>query len=320
MREYTITEDQALQRLDKYLRRLLPDATNGFLYRMLRKKNIVLNDQKAGGSEILAVNDQVKLFISDETLSSFMQADEELQNEYEELKELPMKGLSIIFEDDDILVADKPWNMLSQKAKFHDVSANERLLGYLIRSGAVSPESLRFFRPSVCNRLDRNTTGLILMGKTLGGAQRLAGELKKRTIEKIYLAAVAGRVEACGRLSGYLMKDEVRNQVKVLETERPGSFYIETYYEPVAFGEDFTILEVQLITGKTHQIRAHLASVGHPLIGDRKYGLKDVNDRYYEEHEIKRQLLHAYRVSFADGRTFCAELPADFARVVALKI
>lgn len=149
-----------------------------------------------------------------------MQDTKKLQEEFHMLQRLPMKGLSIIYEDTDILIADKPYNMLSQKAKEQDLSANEYLLGYLIRSGALSLETFGTFRPSVCNRLDRNTTGLLLMGKTLAGAQMLSEGLRERTIHKFYRAIVSGNVTKPLHLSGWLIKDEHTNQVKILTQEQ----------------------------------------------------------------------------------------------------
>ena len=166
MKTFTIGTNDANQRFDKYLKKLLPNASVSFLYKMLRKKNITLDGKKATGKETLQKGAQVAVFFSDETLHKFMQDTKKLQEEFHMLQRLPMKGLSIIYEDTDILIADKPYNMLSQKAKEQDLSANEYLLGYLIRSGALSLETFGTFRPSVCNRLDRNTTGLLLMGKT----------------------------------------------------------------------------------------------------------------------------------------------------------
>lgn len=316
MKEYTITANEANQRLDKYLRKLLPGAPAGFLYKMLRKKSIVCNGAKAAGGELLQRGDRVKLFLSDDTILKFSREDEALHAEYEALRKLPMKGLKIVYEDADILAADKPYNMLSQKAAAHDLSANEYLLGYLIRGGALQPEGLRTFRPSVCNRLDRNTTGLILMGKTLAGSQKLSEGFKDRSIRKYYRAIVAGSVKEGAHLSGYLIKDERTNRVQVLEDERTGASRIETDYTPVTAGEGWTLLEVHLITGKTHQIRAHLAAAGHPVIGDRKYGDAVYNKRFQQQYEVTHQLLHAYRLAFPDGRTLCAGMPPEFMRIL----
>ena len=265
------------------------------------------------------------MFFSDETLHKFMQDTKKLQEEFHMLQRLQMKGLSIIYEDTDILIADKPYNMLSQKAKEQDLSANEYLLGYLIRSGALSLETFGTFRPSVCNRLDRNTSGLITGGKTLAALQFLSEGFRDRTIHKYYFCIVAGKVTEKVRLHGYLHKDEASNQVTITKEARHQADYIETEYEPLAEGKNCTLLKVFLITGRTHQIRAHLASVGHPIIGDYKYGSPEMNMAFKKEYGIKRQLLHAAilkmpecQTPFNDlsGKIFTAPLPKDFVRVM----
>ena len=189
----------------------------------------------------------------------------------------------------------------------------EYLLGYLIRSGSLELEGFASFRPSVCNRLDRNTTGLLLMGKSLNGSQTLSQALKDRTIRKFYRALVSGEIKESAHLSGYLRKDEKTNQVEILEKEADNASYIETAYEPVAYKNGVTELEIHLITGRTHQIRAHLSSIGHPIIGDMKYGDANVNHAFYELDHVTHQLLHAYRLEFPDGRIFKRELCTDHA-------
>lgn len=316
MREFIIGANEAGQRLDKYLKKILPNASTGFLYKMLRKKSITCNKAKMTGREQLKKGDKVQVFFSEETIAKFMQDPEALKAEYEQLKTLPMKGLRVVYEDADILIADKPYNMLSQKAKENDLSANEYLLGYLIRSGSLQLEGFASFRPSVCNRLDRNTTGLLLMGKSLNGSQTLSQMLKERTIRKFYRALVVGEVKEPAHLSGYLKKDEKTNQVQILEKEAQDASYIETAYEPISVKNHVTELEIHLITGRTHQIRAHLASIGHPIIGDMKYGDADVNHAYYESDHVTHQLLHAYRLEFPDGRIFTAPTPKVFAQIM----
>ncbi len=316
MKTFTIRADEAGQRLDKYLKKLLPEASAGFIYKMLRKKNITYNGRKAAGNELLQPQDSVKLFFSDETYGKFASKPEAVQKEYEMLKNLPMEGLKVIYEDTDILIADKPHGMLSQKAAAADLSANEYLLGYLIQSGSLTAEQYAVFHPSVCNRLDRNTSGLLLMGKSLKGSQELSSALKNRSMKKYYHALVKGRIEKEAHLSGCLVKDEKNNKVHILPKGQEGAAYIETAYRPLAFGTDFTLLEVHLITGKTHQIRAHLASVGHPLMGDSKYGDRAWNQKYRKNFHVDHQLLHAYRIEFADGRTFTAEEPELFSVIM----
>lgn len=316
MREFIIGSNEAGQRLDKYLKKIMPNASSGFIYKMLRKKNITCNKAKMTGKEQLKIGDCVQVFFSEETLNKFMQDTNAVRKEFEKLRELPMKGLKVVYEDDDILVADKPYNMLSQKAKDTDLSANEYLLGYLIRSGSLQLEGLTSFRPSVCNRLDRNTTGLLLMGKSLKGSQMLSLGLKERHIHKFYRAIVLGEVKEAAHLTGYLYKDDKTNQVKILSDKRDSASYIETAYEPITIRNGVTLLEIHLITGKTHQIRAHLSSIGHPIIGDMKYGDEVVNKKFYKELGVNHQLLHAYRLEFPEGRIVTTPPPEFFERVM----
>ena len=174
MREIEIKQNDAGQRFDKYLKKLLCNASGSFIYKMLRKKNIVLNGKKADGSEKLKSGDSVKLFLSDETYLKFTVNSEVVQKEYEALRNLPVKDLQVVFEDDDILVINKPSGLLSQKANPNDISANEWILAYLIQTGKLSFEDFMTFRPSICNRLDRNTSGLLIAGKSHKGLQEMA--------------------------------------------------------------------------------------------------------------------------------------------------
>ena len=325
MKTFTIGTNDANQRFDKYLKKLLPNASVSFLYKMLRKKNITLDGKKATGKETLQKGAQVAVFFSDETLHKFMQDTKKLQEEFHMLQRLPMKGLSIIYEDTDILIADKPYNMLSQKAKEQDLSANEYLLGYLIRSGALSLETFGTFRPSVCNRLDRNTSGLVAAGKSLAGLQELSSLFHDRSLHKFYRCLVNGVIKNEKYIKGYLHKDEKCNKVTVQETETSGALPIETRYRPLGGNGTVTLLEVELITGRTHQIRAHLAGTGHPLIGDYKYGRRTLNDEYCRKYGLKSQLLHAYRLeipeiegrlSYLSGKEFTAPLPYLFQKIL----
>lgn len=343
MQSYEIKTNEAGQRLDKFLHKFMPSAANSFLYKMLRKKNIVLNGRKAEGREILAVGDTVSFFFSDETYALFTgrkadagnlvnQEEEQagaLIREYEEAYK-KLQGIAVIYEDDNILILNKPAGVLTQKADQSHPSLNEWMIGYLLEKGKLSEETLRTFKPSVQNRLDRNTSGLVLCGISLAGSQLLSRLIHDRAIEKYYTAVVKDRVEEAKEITGYLQKDNARNIVSV-QTASPaaqaveGSF-IRTAFTPLGYGRDFTCLEVKLITGKTHQIRAHLASIGHPLLGDMKYGggAKKWQEEYRKYCQVKGQLLHAARVEFPSlqepfaalsGKVFTAPLPAVFKEV-----
>lgn len=316
MKEFIIQKNEENQRFDKYLKKLLPNATTSFLYKMMRKKNIVINKKKVEGNEKLKAGDVVSIFLSDETFEKFHVNLEELKKEYDSLKSLTLKGLKIIYEDDEMIVADKPYNMLSQKASDKDLSANEYLLGYMINKGSLSFEEYQTFRPSVVNRLDRNTTGLLLFGKTLNALQQLGEGIRERSIEKYYRAVVAGELKEELELKGYLLKDEKTNKVSYHKEQVEGSDYIETGVMPISSKNGLTLVEIHLVTGKTHQIRLHLSTIGHPILGDMKYGNEKINKKYYESHKVNHQLLHAYRLEFPDGKVVTAEPSSVFAKLL----
>ena len=316
MKEFIIQKNEENQRFDKYLKKLLPNATTSFLYKMMRKKNIVINKKKVEGNEKLKAGDVVSIFLSDETFDKFHVNIEELKKEYDALKSLTLKGLKIVYEDNEMIVADKPYNMLSQKASDKDLSANEYLLSYMINKGALSFEEYQTFRPSVVNRLDRNTTGLLLFGKTLNALQQLGEGIRERSIEKYYRAVVAGELKEELELKGYLLKDEKTNKVSFHKEQVEGSDYIETGVKPIKNNNGLTLVEIHLVTGKTHQIRLHLSTIGHPILGDMKYGNEKINKKYFESHKVNHQLLHAYRLEFPDGKVVTAEPAGVFEKLL----
>lgn len=338
MQEITIGVDQSGQRLDKFLRRQFPAAGSGFLYKMLRKKNITLNGRKAEGSEMLEQGDIVRSFFADETFAKLSggaaagsrdAAQDRTEALIRSCREAyrTLGGITVFYEDAEILALNKPMGVLSQKAGPGDLSSNEWLIGYLLETGQITAEGLRSFRPSVCNRLDRNTTGLVLCGKTLHGTQALSEAIRERTVSKFYHTIVAGKVTQPQRIEGYLVKDRQTNRVTVSDSLSAGTqqsdmeaAYICTTYRPLVSNGAYTLLEVELITGRSHQIRAHLASVGHPIIGDAKYGDAGINARFRHKYGLRCQLLHARRLEFPKdnsqaGLILEAPYPELFARI-----
>jgi 23S rRNA pseudouridine955/2504/2580 synthase len=206
--------------------------------------------------------------------------------------------------------------MLSQKAGEDDYSVNDWLRDYLLESGQMTESDLLDFHPAVCNSLDRNTSGLTLAGKTVRGLQEWSQLLKDRGLRKYYRCMTAGSFsEPVCRVDGWLKKDEKTNRVRISEKEIPGGQQIETEYRVVGSGGSVTDLEVHLITGRSHQIRAHLASLGHPILGDPKYGDPEINRYWKQQAGITSQMLHACRVELPDGRSFQAPLPEEFRKV-----
>ena len=314
MKEIQITEREEQQRFDKFLKKYFKAAGSGFLYKMLRKKNITLNKKKADGTEILKKNDYVQIFFSDETFAK-MRGFADTEVEYEALRAVS-HDLQVVYEDDAILIVNKPSGILSQKASDSDISLNEQILSYLIHAGSLTAEQYAIFHPSIANRLDRNTSGLVLAGKTLAGQQKLAEMLRERSAKKIYHCVVKGQIKEASHLEGFLVKDVSTNQVRVEETPQPDAKPIATAYKPLVIGRDATLLEVHLITGRSHQIRAHLASIGHPIAGDPKYGNLAWNQILRQKYHITSQLLHAYSITFSDGTCYIAEEPAIFSDMI----
>lgn len=304
MRELIVKELEAGQRLDKFLHKYLKEAPNSFLYKMMRKKNIVLNGKKVTGNEQIKEGDSIKLFLSEDTIEKFI--GQCTMNDFTDLYRkayAELKGIQVVSEFEDVLFINKPAGILSQQAKANDLSANEWLIGYLLSQNTISEEDLKTFKPSVCNRLDRNTSGLLVCSKTLLGSQEMAKILKDRSLHKFYRCLVHGKCELNGVYEAFLYKDEKLNKVSVYLDAKDckGAFRdklkpIKTGMKPVEYYNDIncTELEIELFTGKTHQIRAQMDKLGFPLVGDIKYagGEKVTN--------TNGQILHAYRLVFPE--------------------
>lgn len=328
MRQIVIGQAEQGQRLDKYLSRYMPEAPKSFFYKMLRKKNITCNRKKCDGSEKLCAGDCIELFLAEETIEKFRGSQKKTADK---LASATGK-INIIYEDDDILLIDKQAGELSQKASPQDVSIVEKVIEYAISTGKIREEQLSVCKPSVCNRLDRNTSGLIAAGLSIRGLQFLSEQFRKRELHKYYMTLVKGAIYEKQQLKGFLYKNEKDNKVEIHTTleefskeRQKEALAIETVYEPVAVTEEATLLKVLLVTGRSHQIRAHLASISHPIIGDSKYGDAKVNESYRKAAGTKRQLLHAYEMvfpkctgefSYMSDKSFKAKLPGDIKKAM----
>ncbi len=332
MIKITADKNEAGQSLVKLLAKTLDRAPKSFIYKMLRKKNIKLNGKKASGNELILEKDEIEIFLSDETFGKFS-SKKDAKRLLTEAK-ASRGSLKTVYEDDNILIADKPQGLLSQRSAPGEDSINDRIIAYLISKGELSERQLLTFKPSICNRLDRNTGGLITFGKNLASLQALNLMFSKRFLDKYYICVVRGRVKGPEHCEALLSKNEKKNMVTVLPLtepmgEREGFELIKTEYEPLFANEEFTLLRVKLITGRSHQIRAHLAMLGHPVAGDPKYGDTRADRELLEKYGVRHQLLYSYELhfhndlpeplSYLSGKSIKGEVPEIFMKLTGTK-
>ena len=289
MKQLTIGKNDAGQRLDKFLTKNLPNLPQSLLYKYIRKKRIKVNGKRAEISTRLSEGDVLDLYINDEFF-------EKPEPTYDFLH--AGTNLNILFEDENVLVLDKPVGLLAHP---DDREYVDTLIGrvkrYLYEKGEYDPEAEQSFTPALVNRIDRNTGGIVLAAKNAEALRVLNQKMKDREIHKFYLCAVHGTPKPSqGLLKGYLWKDEKKNRVYVYKDFKPGSKTIETKYRVLKSAENMSLVEVELLTGRTHQIRAHFASIGCPLVGDGKYG-NNQNNR--KQGGRRKQFLYSYKTVFA---------------------
>lgn len=292
MKQIVVDERFSKERLNKYLSGILPNASMGFIYKMLRKKNIVLNGRKAQGNELLSAGDEIKIFFSDDTFDKFSRR--------EAVTIADAKPLTVLYEDNDVIAVHKPAGLLSQSDRAGGDCVNARIISYLAQRKELLPD----FTPSIVNRLDRNTSGIVLAGKTYQGVRALTEEIRERRIIKTYKCICEGDFPEEGTVTAYLKEIE-GNQVRVFSSEVAGSKRIITEFIPERRLVGFTLLRVILHTGRKHQIRAQLAALNHPVAGDAKYG-RGKGTMY----------LHAYSVDIPEIGTITDPLPDDFTRFI----
>ena len=338
MKEIVTSKRDENQSLKKFLFRYLKQAPSSFVYKMLRKKNITLNNKKADGNEILKEGDVIKLFLSDETIDKFSgDAINTISTE-----DKAFQDVRIIYGDRDVLILNKPAGLLSQKAKPEDISLNEFVLAYAFEKGIITEEESRHFRPGVVNRLDRNTSGIVIAGLSPDALRVLTELIRSREIDKYYITYVSGNFGKMSQepydFTAYIRKDESDNKSFVINekefislSDEKKEMYdrIETVFQLTRSGRmcidekdlEISELRIKLLTGKSHQIRASLKSLGYPVIGDTKYGNASLNNTLRNNMGIRHHLLHAYEVHFPDiimingekssisGRSFKADIP-----------
>lgn len=291
MQVFTVHQSEEGQTLEKYVKRLLPAAPLSFIYKILRKKDVKVNGRREDRKYRLVNNDEITIYISDEQYSDFIKEKSFIPND--KIKEW------IIYEDEQILLVNKPRGLLVQKSEPRDESLDQLVVEYLMYQGSYHPNDEKAFRPGPAHRIDRNTSGIVAFGKTLPSLNLLFDLFKSSNlINKHYLALVVGNVEKDeDTIIASLKKDDKTNTVMVASLEKGGKS-AKTVYKVVKRFEKYTLLDIALLTGRTHQIRVHMAYVNHPVVGDNKYGNFEANRLFKEQYHFTHQFLHAYKMGF----------------------
>lgn len=312
MKIIVITENESNQRLDRFLKKLMPQASTGFLQKMLRKKRIKLNGQKSEPSTAITAGDVVQIYFSEETISNFrVDSTKKKLNKNSTI-------LDIVYENNDLLVLNKPAKVLTQPDKSEEISLIDYAVDYLIKKGDYDPKTNLTFTPACANRLDKNTTGIVLVPKNYKTLQEVNCAIREDRTEKIYYAIVSGKPKAADQIVGYLKKDGDKNTVTFSEQQTtPTDKKAVLNYETLESHGDYALMKIILKTGRSHQIRVQLAAVGFPVVGDPKYGSRLINSRLYEEFGLKSQLLHSAQYTLTDmKKTFTAPLPPVFEKAL----
>lgn len=311
-----IEKNEGNQRLDRFLKKYLKNAPLSHIYKLIRK-DLKVNGKRAKEATVLEEGDELTFYIQQEQFDDYIRVKK---------KVTAKRQFGIAYEDDRIIIVEKPFGLLthgdSKEKKNH--LANQ-VAGYLQQNGEYDPARERTFVPSPVNRLDRNTTGLVIFGKDSESLQVLNRMIRdKSRISKIYLTIAAGEIKDTIHLSDKMEKDEENNRIRVLPSDSETGKTMETIIRPVKYNGKYTLVEVEIITGRTHQIRAHLAKIGHPIIGDAKYGNRRINQEVKKKYNLTTQLLHAYKLIFNEmeepfmylqGKEVISTLPKDFAGI-----
>ena len=293
MRTYVIHQSEAGQTLEKYIQKILVSAPMSFIYKLFRKKDIKVNGHHEDRKFIVSENDEISIYVKEEQFEQFLKEKEYQANN--KIKDW------IIYEDDNVLFLNKPRGLLVQKSAPQDESLDQLVVEYLIHQGEYHPEEEKAFKPGPAHRLDRNTSGIVAFGKNHQTLELLFQLFKDHElINKHYLALVVGQMEKeKDAITAPLKKDEKNNKVVVAPIDKGGKT-AKTVYRLVKKYADYSLLDITLLTGRTHQIRVHLSYINHPIVGDSKYGDFSANRVFKEKYHFNNQFLHAYKIGFGE--------------------
>lgn len=287
MLKYVVGKNDAGMRMDKLLQKLMPTMPKSLMYKYIRQKDIKLNRKRVNISDKPVEGDVIEAYVPDEFSAK-------PEPKYDFLS--ASDNIDIVYEDENILLADKKQGVLvhPDKNEYKDTLIS-RICRYLYEKGEYNPADENSFTPALANRIDRNTGGIVIAAKNAAALKILCDKIKNRELDKRYLAVVHGKLKKKeDLLEGYLFKDEKNNQVYLQSKKNEKNKTIKTKYRVLAEKNGLSLIEVELITGRTHQIRAHMASIGHPLLGDGKYG-KLKNDKKFG---FNKQALYSYELTF----------------------
>lgn len=289
MKEIKITEKTYNQRVDKFVRKYLNEAPLSFIYKLFRKKDVKINGHWVKENYILQNGDILRIFVTDEQLSEF--------NKPKSVEDLKIT-FKIIYEDENILIVNKPKGLLIHGDETEKrITLSNMVLSYLYKNNEYNPNG-EGFTPAPCHRLDRNTSGLVIYAKNLESSQILMDLFKTHeNIHKSYIALLDGIIDKNGRIEAPLLKDSSTGFVKVSSADR-GAKKAITEYELISHNNKYSLVEANLITGRTHQLRVHFTYINHPILGDQKYGNFAENKIFDERFNYHYQFLHAYKVKF----------------------
>ncbi len=288
MKEFQIKKNDAGQRLDKFLTKAVKGLPISLMYKYIRTKKIKVNRARTEQKYVLQEGDIVQLFIKDEFFDS-------PEKDNSALASITPK-LTIVYEDENIILCNKrPGVLVHEDDEGKDNTLIMHIKAYLYQKGEYDPDNEQSFAPALCNRIDRNTGGIVIGAKNAEALRVMNEKIKNDEISKFYYCVVHGKMpKKADTLTGFLLKDSDKNQVKIFDKQVKGSKNIITKYKVVSEKNGMSLLEIELVTGRTHQIRAHMSYIGHPLLGDGKYGInKDDRAKGY-----KYQALYAYRLRF----------------------